>query len=214
MAEEASTPPDGGEPPRVETLAKATADDAGTVAGRCELSGTAIGLLGDGTMPPGPFLDTLIRHDCPGDALTFLAHALPSREGTWWACQAARTRPLGDDGALPRRIVRAAEAWVFQPDDDRRRDVMALAEDLGFDSSASWAGVAAFWSGDSLAPPDQPKVPPKAYLWCHAVNGAVQLAAADGPAEAITARRHTILRLGVDIANGGTGRPRGATHRG
>lgn len=213
MAGEAADP-ETAEAPRVETLAKATADDAGTVAGRCQLSSGALGLLGDGATAPGPFLDTLIRQDCPGDALTFLAHALPPREGTWWACQAARTLPLGDDAALPRRTVRAAEAWVFHPDDGRRRDAMALAEELGFDSPASWAAVAAFWSGDSLAPPDQPKVPPKAYLWCHAVNGAVQLAAADGPADRITARRHGILRLGIDIANGGTGRPRSASQSG
>jgi hypothetical protein len=196
--------------PVASALAKATASRAGDVCARYAPSEATLAKVGNGHTDPADLLNALIAEGKLVDAVTFLAHALPRREGTWWACQAARTVPLGDDAALPRRVVRAAEAWVFSPDDTARRAAMDLAEELGFESPASWAGIAAFWSGDSLAPPDQPKVPPRDHLWCHAVNGAVLLAAAQGPAPTITTRHRALLAQGLDIANGGTGRPSAA----
>lgn len=202
-----ATPVMADDGPPVEQLKKATAGTAGEIGAHCDLGAPALRLLGDGSEAPTAFLRRLIEAGHLADAVTFLAHALPPREGVWWACQAARTLGLGSDEALPRRTVRAAEAWVFQPVDARRRAAMSLAEELGFDVPASWAAVAAFWSGDSLAPAEQPKVAPEPHLYCHAVGGGVLLAASRGPADRIAARQRGLLGLGVDIANGGTGRP-------
>ena len=83
---------------------------------------------------------------------------------------------------------------------------MKQAETAGFGSPEAWAAVAAFWSGDSMAPPEAPKVPPQPHFTGLAVAGAVALAAARGPA----ARRETRLRhflvSAKDIATGGVGR--------
>jgi hypothetical protein len=187
-------------------LAKATAATAGEIAAAAVLSESARARLGAGDLAPGTYLAALLNAGKLIDAITFLAHALPKREGAWWACQAARTRPLGDESALARKVVRAAEAWVFAPSDDKRRLAMALAEELGFRTAAAWTGAAVFWAGDSLAPPDQPKVPPAPELSCRAVAGAVMLAAAEGPAERIAEAQRALVDVGVDIANGGTGR--------
>jgi hypothetical protein len=190
-------------------LPKATADSAEEICRRFEASETARAHLSEGSTTPSAFLNALIGAGALVEAVTFLAHALPRREGVWWACQAARTLDLGDEAALARRTVRATEAWVFAPDDAMRRTAMELAEALGLEGAPAWAAVAAFWAGDNLAPADQPAVPPPDYLWCHAVNGSVLLAAAAGPADQVAARQRTLLDQGVDIAAGGTGRTAG-----
>jgi hypothetical protein len=196
--------------PIADALPKATAATAGAICARFTPSDAMTAHLDDGGQSPTALLNALVAAGHLVDAVTLLAHALPRREGVWWACQAARTLDLGDEAALSRRTVRAAEAWVFEPDDATRRTAMALAEELGMEGAPAWAAVAAFWAGDSLAPADQPAVPPPDYLWCHAVNGAVLLAAAAGPADQIAARQRALLEQGVDIAAGGTGRPAGA----
>jgi len=196
------------DPIAIPALTKATAETAGAVLGRCAPSERAAPHLGDAGEAPSALMQRLVEAGLTADAITLLAHLLPAREGTWWAAQAARTLELGGDGELPRRCVRAAETWVAHPDDERRRAAMDLAAELGTDHAAAWAATAAFWAGDSLAPADQPPVPPPDHLWCHAVNGAVLLTAAHDPHPAIAARQRGLLGQGIDIATGGTGRPR------
>ena len=83
---------------------------------------------------------------------------------------------------------------------------MDNAQKSGFGSPEAWAAVAAFWSGDFLSPPDQPKVPPAPHLIGTAVAGAVQLASVRGdPARQLT-RLNAFLASARDIAAGGVGR--------
>lgn len=55
---------------------------------------------------------------------------------------------------------------------------MQAAEGLAFQTAASWATVATFWSNGSMAPPDAYPVMLGEYLTAQAVSGAVMLAAA------------------------------------
>jgi hypothetical protein len=100
----------------------------------------------------------------------------------------------------------AAEEWVRRPTDEHRRAAMKQAETTGFGSPEAWAAVAAFWSGDSMAPPEAPKVPPQPHFTGLAVAGAVALAAARGPATRREARLQRFLAAAKDIASGGVGR--------
>lgn len=187
-------------------LEKVTAPTAGEVAGGLDLSEEAMALLGDGTASPAAYLAALMAGEHLGDAIAFLAQALPKREGAWWAAQCVRSLDLGEETALARRVVRAAEAWVVEPREPARYAAMDLAEALGFDHPASWAAMAAFWSGDSLLPPDMAPVKPEPTLSCRAVAAAVIMSAAEGPGETFGARQCAMLEKGIDIANGGTGR--------
>jgi len=195
---------DSAEP--VPALAKVVATTAGDIAASLDLSEEALALLGDGKMPPAVYLAALMQRDDLADAVTFLAHALPKREGAWWAAQAVRTLDLGDETALARRVVRATEAWVVKPKEPARHAAMDLAEALGFDHAASWAAMAAFWAGDSLLPPDMAPVKPEPTLSCRAVAAAVTIAGAEGPGAEMPARMRALLAKGIDIANGGSGR--------
>jgi hypothetical protein len=99
-----------------------------------------------------------------------------------------------------------AENWVRQQTDKIRREAMGKAEAADFASPEAWAAVAAFWSGDSMAPEGQAAVPPPPHLCGTAVAGAVVLAAVRGDPLRQPARLKRFLESGRNIAAGGPGR--------
>ena len=108
-------------------------------------------------------LDRLERAGLLIEATRLIAHALPAREAVWWACACSRlSAASGTHLAAEAEVREAAEEWVRKPTDEHRRAAMKQAETTGFGSAEAWAAIAAFWSGDSMAPPEAPKVPPTA----------------------------------------------------
>jgi hypothetical protein len=162
-----------------------------------------------GLLIAGQSLADLLERLCAAayyiDAIRLLAHALPAREVTWWACLAART--VTTDGPPAHlKAVEAAEAWVYHPDEEHRRAAMEAAAAVENGAPARWTALAAAWTGGSLAPPDAPVVPPGETLPAQAAVGAILLAAVnDGPERAAEHHRHSIAQA-VNIARGGTGR--------
>ncbi len=186
-------------------LTKLAGADLATVAGRALLPPEARLPLRD----CAEIADALDRLESAGfatEAARMLAHALPKREGVWWACVcAAHTAP--PDLADPDRMAReAAELWVRQQKDEPRRAAMAHAEKAGFQTPEAWAAVAAFWGGDSMAPIGQAPIPPGPELTGTAVAGSVALAAVRGDFALQAARLKRFLESGRDIAAGGAGR--------
>ena len=156
---------------------------------------------------PVEALDRLERAGLLIEATRLVAHALPAREAVWWACACSRhSAASGANPATETAIRDAAEAWVRKPSDELRRAAMKKAEEAGFGSPEAWAAVAAFWSGDSMAPPEAPKVPPQPHFTGLAVAGSVALAAARGRATRREARLKQFLGAAKDIAAGGAGR--------
>jgi hypothetical protein len=88
---------------------------------------------------------------------------------------------------------------------------VAAAPAAGNDSPAHWAAMAASWSGGSLAPPEAPVVPPGETLTAQAVDGAVLLAAVKPEPERAPERYRNAVVQAIDIARGGTGRPKPST---
>lgn len=139
-------------------------------------------------------------------AIRLCAHALPPREAVWWACMCAdHTAPA--DLAKPDREVRTAtEDWVRRPSDTARRSAMALAQAAGLVSPEAWTGVAAFWSGGSMAPDGQPVVEPAPELLGTAVAGSILLSSVRAHPARQAARLARFLDSARDIAAGGPGR--------
>lgn len=141
------------------------------------------------------------------EATRLVAHALPAREAVWWACACSRyTASSGADPTAESKVREVAEEWVRKQSDEHRRAAMKEAETAGFSSPEAWAAVGAFWSGDSMAPPEAPKVPPQPHFPGLAVAGSVALAAARGPATRRETRLRHFLVSAKDIAGGGAGR--------
>ncbi|MSP00699.1 MAG: hypothetical protein EXR07_06570 [Acetobacteraceae bacterium] len=187
------------------TLTKLAGAELATILERATLSPEAQAPL-RGCADVGDAIDRLEAAGFSLEAVRVLAHALPKREGVWWACMcSASTAPA--DLPEPDRMAReTAETWVRQQRDEQRRAAMAHAENGAFQTPEAWVGVAAFWSGDSMSPKGQPAVPPPPHATGGAVAGAVALASARGNIERHAARLKRFLESGRNIATGGPGR--------
>ena len=188
-----------------QSLAKIMDTDFTAIRPRVALSTDAATVLTDVTKVP----DALQRLEAGGflvEAARLVAHALPKREAVWWACMCATHTAPADLSANDRIARELAEEWVRQQTDKGRRDAMAKAEAVDFATPEAWAAVAAFWSGDSMAPAGQAAVLPAAHLCGTAVAGSVVLAAVRGDPTRQPARLKRFLESGRNIAAGGPGR--------
>lgn len=142
-------------------------------------------------MGPGELLDALAAKKQYANAIEFLAHALPAREGIWWgglcmqhACGEALTPQERAAGI-------AAVRWVIQPTEENRVAAKAPADATGV---LSPAGLLAFAANGGLAP--GPNAPAKT------VAMAVKLATLKSPPTGIVEVQRLYLELGVGVAEG------------
>jgi len=152
------------------------------------------------------YLNQLIALKFYPDAVRFLAHALPKREATWWACLCARNTLTDKSPANEIKAIELGEAWVYKPTEDNRKPTLAAAEATEYKTASSWAAIAAFWCGDDISPVPQAVIPPDEKLYAKAVIGAVMLAATQGEANKVNDKYLLFLQQGINIASGGDGR--------
>ena len=95
---------------------------------------------------PLAFLRTLAQSSSR-DALGFCAFVLPRREAVWWALQALRM--MQPPATPPDAAMQAAEAWVRDPDDARRRAAIAAGQAGDVEQPTTWLAFAAGYSGGS-----------------------------------------------------------------
>ncbi|HWC95409.1 MAG TPA: hypothetical protein VG456_01635 [Candidatus Sulfopaludibacter sp.] len=171
---------------------------AAAICSVAELSEEALVLLLPDMQPP-EFIRVLVEKNLFPDAVRFLAHALPKREGVWWGWVCAR-RVAGEAPAPKiKASLEATEKWIAQPTDENRRAAYSAAEEAPFSTPAGCAGLAAFFSGASLAPPDLPPVPPGEFLFAKAVSGAVIFAAVSKEPEKAPEKFKQFISQGVDV---------------
>ncbi len=146
------------------------------------------------------FLDALVAGELFDDAVALLAHVLPVREAVWWAwtCagESAGEKPVPGIAAS----LEATRQWIIEPSDEHRRAAMAAAEAAGLDSPAGLAGLSAFLSGGSLAPPEAPPAPPEPHIAGKAIAGCVCMAAVSDP-EQIARRFPAFIQKGLEMAD-------------
>ena len=188
------------------TLVKITEPKAQDVYLRYELSEDAAPFKNP-DQPPHEFIQSLLNAELYNDAITFIAHAIPKREGVWWACLSCRDAlPQVTDSETYLNGLTSAENWVINPTELHRRHAEKQAEEQGFELASSWAAIAAFWSQGSITPPDQPQVSAPDFLYAHAVSGAISLAATQFSPEEIPNKLQHYIAIGLDLAKGGKGR--------
>ena len=127
---------------QTEAFRKVTAETAQEICGRADLSAEARPFLLPDLSPQG-FLSLLVDAENIGDAIRFLAFALPIREAVWWAYVAAKTN-LHAPTELELQCLERAAAWVYAPDEARRRSCMECAESANFTGAAAYAALAVF----------------------------------------------------------------------
>lgn len=189
---------------QTEPFRKVADAKAADICARVELSPEARAFLVPALSPQG-YLSLLIDAEQIGDAVRFLAFALPVREGVWWACVVAQNN-LAELSQIEAQCLERAAGWVYEPDEARRRSCMQSAEAANFEGAAAYAALAVFWSGGSLAPEGMPDAPPDPQLGPIGVGASVLLSITAGDPARLNERFEDAIRRGVDIANGGNGR--------
>jgi hypothetical protein len=184
------------------TAAKAPVRTAAEVGKLFPLGDDAKKLLRDG-LTPKQYLDALIEKQLYIDAVRFLAHTLPKREGVWWACLCVRGAAGPNPPAPQAAALQAAERWVADPSEPNRRAAQAAAEAAEVGTPAGCAAMAAFWSGGSMAPPDVPAVPPGETLTAHGVAGAILLSAVQTEPQKAPEKQRKFLAQGIEVLGGG-----------
>ncbi len=107
---------------------------------------------------PFHYLQILRESDTPEDGVAFSAYVLDRRETVWWACQCLRLLIPGVETRDP--ALRAAEDWVYAPDEDKRLAALRLGTEEDRQRPTTWLSLAAGWSGGNIAPPGVPGVVP------------------------------------------------------
>lgn len=183
----------GGTPAQIQSKTAAIS----TVA---ELGEEAMALLRP-DLHPLDYVALLMEKALFPDAVRFVAHALPRREAVWWAWVCARRSAGESPPPKIKAALDATERWIAQPNDGNRRLAMANAEKADLGTAAGCAGLAAFFSGGSLAPPDAPAVPPGEFLAAKAVSGAVIFAAVAKEPERAPEKFRSFVAQGVEVTN-------------
>jgi len=168
------------------------------IATVAELGEEAMALLRP-DLHPLDFVALLMEKALFPDAVRFLAHALPKREAVWWGWVCARRAAGENPPPKIKAALDATERWIAQPNEDNRRLAMAAAEKAELGTAAGCAGLAAFFSGGSLAPPDAPPVPPGEFLAAKAVAGAVIFAAVAKEPEKAPEKFRSFVAQGVEV---------------
>jgi hypothetical protein len=136
------------------------------------------------------------------DALTFCAYLLPRREAVWWACGCVRD--VLDEIPPPHSAaLLAAEAWVGQPDNDRRQAALDIGT-LGDDNDPiTWLARGAGWSGGFLVSHPQRQVPVPPYMTPRAIRVALLLAFSKVKPDEKPARIKFWITEGIKLAETG-----------
>lgn len=156
--------------------------------------------------PPSVFLERVRHSRTPEDAVSLLAYALGRREGVWWAAQGVRLlgrmAPGQEDAPLA-----AAEAWVREPDDLRRRDALRLGMAGNHRLATPWVALAAGWSGGNVGPSARAVVPATPEMTPKAVRTAILVVLATVNARERSAQLQACVDLGTPLLRGGPARP-------
>lgn len=154
---------------------------------------------------PEEYINTLLEKEYFADSIIFLAHALPKREAIWWACLCSKSMTNKKTKADDLASLTMAEKWVYEPDEKIRRMCGTLAEKGEYKSAQNWTAAAVFWSGGSITKEDEPAMEPAAYLYAHAVSGAILNAVGASVADDIDMQFQEFIKQGLNIADGGNG---------
>jgi hypothetical protein len=132
-------------------LVKIQAATAAEVCSRFNLPPTARALLREGMEPPA-FVAALVANKQYAAGIDFLAHALPAREGIWWAYLCMQHACGGVWSEPERAALIAGVRWVLQPGEENRAAAKASAPGAGLASLPGLLAMAVFLTGSSAGP--------------------------------------------------------------
>jgi len=152
-------------------------------------------------LPVRTYIEQIVRAGQVRVAISALAQVLPKRDAIAWGLDSIRYVDLAMAKAGAASVVEAIEKWIVEPCDERRRATKDAAEKAGIATPAGCLGMAVFFSGGSVAPPDSLVTPEPAPNICgKMVAGAIALAVALDPRTA-PERLRGFFDHGMRVAN-------------
>jgi hypothetical protein len=144
------------------------------------------------------FLELLASMQVWDAAISFCAYLLPRREAVWWGCQSLRgmihLTPYESD------LLAAAQAWVREPDEERRWQALDYARAADTLLAATWMALAAGWSGGSVVRPQYGSIPPSPEQTARAVRAGLMIALARVPGEHVDTVMAQCVGYGIRLA--------------
>jgi hypothetical protein len=172
------------------------------VCGRFKLNYKAKQLLRD-NMEPCEFAIALIENEMSVDAIKFMAHALPAREGIWWGSLCMQHASGGNLSPADRAAATAAVQWVLRPSEENRAAAGAGAQAAPPPSIAGAVATAAFHTGGNIAPPGMPFFKaPEPFAPAKSIALAVKLASVKTEALKIPKMQKSYVELAIEVAKG------------
>ncbi len=152
---------------------------------------------------PGVFVKALLEAGQFPQVITLCAYLLQRREAVIWGCSCSRLLLSASDGKdADVEGLRAAEAWVAQPDDLHRRRALDIGKNGSSENPFNWVALAAGWSGGSLSGHANETKPVPAYMTARAIRIALLLGAVTLPGQSRQAFLKTGGLMGLRIAEG------------
>lgn len=183
-----------------EDLKLRTGRSVSEICSAAEMTEEGLALV-SGALGPRELLEGLVGAELFSDAVGFLAHALPAREAVGWAFVCAKAAMGEEPSPETRAVLDATRAWVAEPSDEAGRAAMEAAEAAGLGTPAGFAGLAAFFSGANLSPPDAPPTAPDDDLAAKTVAGCINMAAVESDAEQVTESYRDFVERGLELAD-------------
>jgi hypothetical protein len=149
------------------------------------------------------FIRTLVDKKDWQSAVSFCAYLLPRRVAVAWACRSIRRMPR-DLRADEDRMLGFAEDWVREPEEPRRRKALASGTMGDTRSPATWAVLAAGWSGGSVVPEELGFAPADPEQTAKAVRVALLIALSRLEGDAKHRVMTACLEDGIVLAGGGS----------
>lgn len=169
-------------------LVKIQAPIAAEVCSRFNLPPAARALLREGMAPP-EFVAALVANKHYSAGIDFLAHALPAREGIWWAYLCMQHACGGTWSEPERAAVIAGVRWVLEPGEENRAAARASADGAGMASLPGLLAMAVFLTGSSGGASKSVAIAVKA------------AATKSDPARLLDTQR-LFVNLGIEVAGG------------
>jgi hypothetical protein len=167
-------------------LVKIQAATAAEICASLTLKPDVKELLREG-MVPQEFVAALIEKKKHIEAIDFMAHALPAREGLWWGCLCMQ-HACGDNLSPPERAAAtAAVQWIMHPTEENRAAAKQPAETAGAASPAGALAMAASQTGAASA---------------KAVAMAVKIASTKAEPIKMAATQRSYVDLAIEVAEG------------
>ncbi|CAN5817003.1 hypothetical protein BH23GEM11_BH23GEM11_15870 [soil metagenome] len=183
----------------LETMLRSGRSVAQVVAG-AEMDPETLDAVGSAASPP-VLLAGWLESGHLAEAVVFLSHALPMREGIWWAWLCARDAAGEAPAPEVAALLATIHDWIADPLEGHRRTAFAQGEEVGFGTPWGLAALAVFLSGGSLAPPSMEHVPPGELDAARSVGGAVALAAATASPDDPSVSFRDFISRGVQLAD-------------